>query len=223
MKDVPDDRQTVQDFFEAKLKPVMQTNGGIECGKLQRATVVLQGESGEIEVDELSDEAAMYLHMGLSKVLFYVEQAVSESCRASERNVGDALVRQEPQALPMWSHQGRPAVTALYKTLSDLLRKDGLGFAGSYDLRVGGEWMLALVEVLYRVSPFHEKMKLRGYGVPKVFQFSSGANDFKKKSKAAPILTQDFLQQVCCTHTRFLADGKVSNRHVHAYWSEYAH
>eukprot|EP00327_Prymnesium_parvum_P001477 CAMPEP_0182836060 /NCGR_PEP_ID=MMETSP0006_2-20121128/21874_1 /TAXON_ID=97485 /ORGANISM="Prymnesium parvum, Strain Texoma1" /LENGTH=173 /DNA_ID=CAMNT_0024964603 /DNA_START=30 /DNA_END=548 /DNA_ORIENTATION=+ len=134
MKDVPDDRQTVQDFFEAKLKPVMQTNGGIECGKLQRATVVLQGESGEIEVDELSDEAAsaaMYLHMGLSKVIFYVEQAVSESCRASERNVGDALVRQEPQALPIGrTKEGQRSQHSTSKTLSDLLRKGADGTAG---------------------------------------------------------------------------------------------
>lgn len=143
----------------------------------------------------------MYVDMGLVRVVFYVSQTVVNLDRESfgegrQRNIADVLVREKRKELPTWCHAGRPALTQLHAHLRRLLEEKGLGFQGAVDLRAGAEWMLCLVEGLYRLSPFHGRLKSRGFGIPKLFAFSDGADDFKKKGKSNPLLTRDILQQV---------------------------
>lgn len=202
-KDPPASNHNVQEYFVDKLKPLL--NNADKVGALLRATVVvLQGGKDEIEVDELTDEAMLYVQMGISRATFYVEHADNGNDPGPSQDVLGTLVREPMVELPTWSHAGRAAMTKLHVELRSMLKNDGLGFRGSVDLRIGGDWMLGLVESLYKLSPFHEKLKARGCAMPKRFAFSAGADDFKKKGKAVPTLTQEILQQVwpaCkCTH-----------------------
>lgn len=193
-KELPGPNVSVFQYFQSKILPTLDT--GV-CGSLVRAAVVLRGGGQEeIEVDELTDEAISYVTLGLSKVLFYVEQPDVLMTAEATPNVNEALRRQTIYELPTWSHAGRPALTALFAKLRESMRKEGLSWRGSTDLKSGLEWMMGLVDVLYKLSPFHQKLKARGHTMPKIFAFSNGADDFKRKGKATPTLTQQLLAEV---------------------------
>ncbi|KAL1521513.1 hypothetical protein AB1Y20_021173 [Prymnesium parvum] len=203
-KECPAEGQTVKEFFEEKVRSFFleSTSSGAATppfGGLLHATVVLRGGGNEeVEVSSMDDEAAMYLmyaDMCLSKAFFYVEQADTPVVVSStQKDLNHTLVRTAEVELPTWTHSGRPAMTQLHSELRHRLHKDGLGFKGSTGLRVGAEWMLELIESLYKTSPFHSKFKARGHAVPERFKFADGADDYKRKAKAAPTLTQEILR-----------------------------
>lgn len=201
-KEAPKEHQSVHEYFREKLQPMVNIDPAESvCGDLLRATVMLRGGDEEIEVEELSDNALLYVQMGITRACFYVEQSDMQTHGTKKNTVDlltDVLVRQPTVELPMWSHAGRPAMTLLHGQLRELLSKDRLGFQGSMDLKSGGDWMIGVVECLYKLSPFHDKLKVRGHPVPKRFAFSAGADDFKRKSRAAPMLSQEILEQVNC-------------------------
>lgn len=76
-------------------------------------------------------------------------------------------------------------MTSLYTDLRNAMKKDGLVFSASADVKMGAKWSIAFMEVLSRLSRFHDKMQERGHHIPKIISFSKGADDFKKKGKAA--------------------------------------
>lgn len=189
----PDVGMAVKDYFSKIVRPMVEVNGSA-CGDLVRVTIFLRGSTEEVEIDSLDDDASSYSDMGLTKTVFHVEQDVWPVPR--EMDVATGLVRERRLELPLWAHAGRPALTQLFSDFRQALQKDGLGFAGSADLKIGCEWMQNVTKVLYELSPFHSKLKSRGRAVPDAFAFSDGANNFKKKGKAEPQMTQDILRTV---------------------------
>lgn len=155
---------------------VQRSNANCSCGELLRVAVVTKADGAdEIDVDDLSDEANMYVQMGLKKVVFYVEQAASTELPAkAQHDFAAQFVRESHRELPLWTHAGRPALSKLHCELRELLLNEKLGFRGSADLKTGGEWLLELVNVLYRLSPYHDKLKARGHPVPKRFTNTQG-------------------------------------------------
>lgn len=195
VRDSPPDGQTVKDYFTTAFEPFLDPQ---YHGLLYKVTVVIRGtDLMEVEVDKLNDEISVYLQMGLSRVTFYLSAPEIQWGAPPLANIQDVLVREKESFLPVWSHAGRPALTELHRSVREMLTKDHLGFRGSHDKKMGAEWMLALVEVLYKLSPFHGRLKARGYPVPNRFAFSEGSNDFKKKGKSCPNLTQALIEEVC--------------------------
>lgn len=189
---------TVQEYFDNVIRSMLPngSDGKPACGALISAGVITRRSSEEIEVSELNDECMLYVGLSLVKVVFYVETPDIDLPRPTARPVGEVLRPQPRLTLPTWTHAGRPALTKLFAELSGQLTQAGLGFYDSRDLKLGCEWMLELVRLLYKLSPFHKKLKDRGHPIPKAFQFSEGADDYKKKGKPTPMLTQDVLDQV---------------------------
>mmetsp|Transcript_18162 Transcript_18162/g.45572 ORF Transcript_18162/g.45572 Transcript_18162/m.45572 type:complete len:285 (-) Transcript_18162:1339-2193(-) len=196
-KEPPTEQQSVGRFFEERVRPILARDG-IKFGDLLRTGVIVRGGQEEVEVDDSNDDATMYLQLGLAKVIFYVEQSgdVLSATKQPAQSIDDVLIREPAVQLPTWFHAGRPALTTLFRDLRQHLERDRLGFKGSADLKKGADWMLGLVELLYKISPFHGKCKARGHPVPKRFSFSDGADDYRKKGRSAPLLTQSFLEQV---------------------------
>lgn len=194
VSEVPAPNLTIEEFYQLELRHLVPPEA---CGELQSVSVVLIGSPTEQVDVGLRDNAKMYVKLGLSRVIFKAEQAgMVPAHRAASRDIADVLVRQRDLELPMWSHSGRPSLTQLFSELRRILQKDGMGFKGSVDLKMGSEWMLSLCQILYKLSPFHSKLKSRGCSVPDVFSFSKGANDFKKKGKSEPLLNQELLREV---------------------------
>lgn len=202
----PPEGTTVSEFYEKYLREAASLDpkayGGLLC-----ATAVVRGCDDEVEVDRLSDDVSLYLQLGLVKAFFYVEQGSGEEgggssagpeVRVQERSVSDVLVRQLNLELPEWTNAARPAHTVVFNKLRAMFAAEKLGFSGSADKRIGEDWMKGLTDVLYKLSPFHAKLKARKHPIPEVFAFSEGADDYKKKGRAAPQLTQELLQQVSC-------------------------
>lgn len=205
-RDAPVDGQTVQEYFNSSIEPMLIANKMVFGGELLRVGVTLKGADHETEVHLLADEAKMYVDFGIVRAVFYVSTAPvvlldadgeGSTGETSTKKIADVLVREKRTELPTWTHAGRPALTQLHAKLRSMLKEQGLGFEGATDLRAGAEWMLCLVEGLYKLSPFHGRLKNRGFGVPQLFSFSEGADDFKKKGKSNPHLTKDILQHVC--------------------------
>lgn len=191
----PSNGSTVKQYFEAVVLPLLEDRS--LCGDLIKTGVVLRGSSCEVEVDSLDDDAAMYADMGLTKAIFYVEQPDVFFARAPDaRDVANVLVRERILQLPAWGHTGRPALSELFGELRKKFEQDGVGFSGSAGLKTGCEWMQALVKILYKISPFHAKFKARGHPIPDIFSFSAGADDYKKKGRSEPMMTQEVLQEV---------------------------
>lgn len=138
--------------------------------------------------------------MGIHKAVFYVDQpdiAHDPSNHGYAKSINEALIRERDLKVPTWTNQGKPALSKLYATLREQMLHDGVGFSGSVDLKLGCEWIQALVHVLYKLSPHHNILKRQGHPIPPRFAFSDGADDFRKKAKAIPnLLTQELLQQV---------------------------
>lgn len=203
VRETPAEGVKVGSYFASSVASSLQSGDGA-AGALLRTCVVLRGGEEEIEV-EPADEVLEYVKMGISKVIFYVEAAEVEASSASTRQIADVLQRQRVQELPQWSHAGRPALTLLYAAIRRRLEAEKLGFSGAMDLKAGNDWMLMLADVLYELSPFHHKFQLRGHPIPKMFKFSEGANDYRKKRKSEPLLTQDVIEQVCTTEKIYYA------------------
>ncbi|KAL1519400.1 hypothetical protein AB1Y20_022925 [Prymnesium parvum] len=195
LKDARTSGLSIRQFFVQTVVPLL-SDAPEKCGELLRVAVVTHADSTtEIEVDDLSDEANVYVQMGLKKVIFYVEQAAVASAARTQHEFVAQFARQTNVEVPCWMHAGRPALTKLHAQLRQKLLDEKLGFKGAADLKIGGEWLLDLVTALYRLSPYHDKLRARSCPVPKRFAFSSGAHDYKKKGKAAPVLKQEFLER----------------------------
>lgn len=189
---------TVRQYFDEHVMSLLG-DAKAACGDLMRVALVPRGSNDEVLVETLDDEAMMYVDIGIAKAIFYVAQsdAWCGTRAATEiRDVANVLVRERHLQLPTWAHAGRPAWSQLFAQLRDRFEKDGVGFNGAVDLKIGCEWMLSLVKVLYNISPFHGKMKSRGHPVPDALSFSGGSNDFKKKGKSEPTMTQEILREV---------------------------
>ena len=185
----PQESVSVLFFFEAKLRPLINT----DIGSLTNAAVVLSQGSNPIEVSALSDELPDYVAMGLKKLIFYVDQP--SRAEPAPAPLGAQLVRMSNVELPQWSHGGRPALNKLFKGIRDALEKDKLGFVGSNGAKLGSEWMQSLMNLLYGISTFHDNFKARGFKMPDRFAFSKGADDCKEKGKKPPVLKQDTLAE----------------------------
>lgn len=199
VREAPAAEVKLGEYFESAVRPTLGVDAyGLSLvGDVQRVCVVIRGSTDEIEVDSM-DDVVLYTEMALVKVVFYVEQVNSIPAATRQGvHLNEILVRQPALSLPEWMHAGRPAMTHLFSSLKSMMEKDKVGFKGSVDLKLGCEWMLNIASVLYKLSPFHLKFKNRGYPIPKKFGFSDGADDFKKKGRAPPLLTQSFLEQVC--------------------------
>lgn len=203
VKEAPSMTVSVERFFEEHIRPNLPApTDGQACGGVARVSVTLRGSDDEVDVDSVLDPVHMYTQMGLSKVVFYVEQATlngdnNSSSFGNVQTVFNSLVREPTVSLPTWMHAGRPALSKLFADLRQRFEQEKLGFAGAADLKLATEWMLMIVHVLYKLSPLHDKLKRRGHPVPIAFDFSKGANDYKQKGKAQPLLTQEFLRDVC--------------------------
>lgn len=184
---------TVEEYHRTQVMPMINPK---DVGGLIQVCVIPRGASHEIEVENLDDLASMYADMGLVKVIFYHEQPDIMEGIPKSNDIASVLVREANLKMPMWSHSGRPALTQIYAELRRLMEKDGLGFKGAFDLKMGQQWLQDLTHLLYALSPFHTKLKLRRCAMPDVFAFSHGANDFKKKGKSEPNLTQELLREV---------------------------
>lgn len=194
----PKDGDTVLDYYKEQVLAMVQPNS---IGALYQVCVIPRGGSHEVEVESLDDLASMYAEMGLTKAIFYHEEPdVWEIASKEKRDISEVLVRERCLDLPMWTHAGRPALTKIFADLRGLMEKDRMGFKGSADLKSGLEWLLGITHVLYELSPFHAKLKMRGYPVPSIFAFSNGANDHKKKGKSEPQMTQELLREVNRCH-----------------------
>lgn len=189
----PAPQTSVKRYFKESVAPLLSAGS---CGALLRTAVTLRGSSEEVDIENLNDDVAMYTQMGLLKVVFYTEQPDLIGADRMERTVFNSLVRERTLELPQWAHAGRPAVTQIFGILRRNMESEGLGFQGSADLKMGCEWMLGLSNILYRMSPFHGKLKARGCPIPDSFAFASGANDYKKKGKSEPLLTQELVREV---------------------------
>lgn len=185
---------TIYEYYRVQVLPMVNAK---DVGKLLQVCVIPRDCSHEVEVESLDDLAVMYASMGLTRVIFYHEQPdLFPHEWPHQKDIADVLVRERNLELPMWAHAGRPALTQIFSELRSEMQREKLGFSGSADLKIGLEWMLSLTNVLYALSPFHSKMKSRGFTIPSTFAFSAGANDYKKKGRSEPIMTQDLLREV---------------------------
>lgn len=194
-KSTPLRLHSIGQYFKQHVLPTLQDPAS-KCGDLLQVMVILRERADEVEVGSLEDSALMYAQMGLNKVTFYVEQPDVLPVSRPERDVVSSLVRERQVELPTWVHADRPALSHLFSSVRERMNKDAVGFTGALDLKMGCEWMLSLTHVLYKLSPFHAKLKMRNCPMPAVFSFSSGADDFKKKGRSEPLMTQELLEEV---------------------------
>jgi hypothetical protein len=186
--------------FAARLIPKLSK----PCGELQRVAVLPRDNGGEeIDVSDLTDPIDEYVGMELKKVSFYVDQPAAPAHAKPSTPLAAELRREPARSLPTWSHAGRAAPTRLFAQLRETMASEGLGFSGgSSGSKVGCEWMLKLVKLLYDISTFHDKFKARGFTMPACFAFSKGANDIQKKGMKQLVLTQDVCEAVrCCSRS----------------------
>ena len=76
--------------------------------------------------------------------------------------------------------------------MRDRVIADGLGWL---DAETGREFIMKLGQVLFDISPFHDKLAHARQRVPEPFRFSKDANDWKSKAKKEPRMTQELLEQ----------------------------
>jgi len=191
---------TCGEFFAERLVPKLSK----PCGELHRVAVMPRDNGGEeIDVSDLNDPIDEYAGMELKKVTFFVDQPAPNPRAAPSTPLAAELRREPARSLPTWSHAGRTAPTRLFAQLRETMAGEGLGFSGgSSGSKVGCEWMLKLVKLLYDISTFHDKFKARGFTMPACFAFSKGANDIQKKGMKQLVLTQDVCEAVrCCSRS----------------------
>lgn len=103
-KDPPEEGQTVGNFFEERVLPLLMCDS-IHFGTLIRTGVVLRGGQEEVEVDDRSYDAQMYVQLALAKPILYIVPAedsiFSADTQKHVRRFDKLLVREPSVQLPV--------------------------------------------------------------------------------------------------------------------------